>query len=74
MTYTGHCLRHSFRNNAVANGADLAKASLIAGWSSGGKISTQMLRYGSEGLGRSEVVRGLYAESAIIHKHLIGIS
>ena len=70
-TYTGHCLRHSFRNNAVANSADLGKASLIAGWSTGGNISTQMLNYGSEGLGNSEVVKGLFAESLVIHKHLI---
>ena len=69
--FTGHCLRHSFRNNAVANGADLGKASLIAGWSYAGGLSGQMLNYGSDGLEQSEVLIGLFNESNKIHKHLI---
>ena len=69
--YTGHCLRHSFRNNAVANGADLGKASLIAGWSTVGGLSVQMLNYGSDGLEQSEVLKGLAQESRKIHRHLL---
>ena len=68
---TAHCLRHSFRNNAIANGADLGKASLIAGWSSAGGVSNQMLRYGSQGLESSDVVKGLYETSKQIHRHLV---
>ena len=69
--FTGHCLRHSFRNNAVANGADLGKASLIAGWSYAGGLSGQMLNYGSDGLEQSEVLLGLFNESQKIHRHLL---
>lgn len=72
--YTGHSLRHSFKNNATANGADLGKASIIAGWSTIGGFSVQMLSYGSEGLAQTEVLRGLYKESMLIHKHLMDYS
>lgn len=72
--YTGHCLRHAFKNNAMANGADLGKASIIAGWSTTGGFSEQMLSYGSQGLAQTEVLRGLYKENMIIHKHLMDYS
>ena len=71
--YSGHCLRHTFRNNAVANSADLGKASLIAGWSTAGGLSSQMLTYGSEGLAQSEVLKGLWSENLKIHRHLIDL-
>lgn len=69
--FTGHCLRHSFRNNAIANSADLGKASLIAGWSYAGGLSGQMLNYGSDGLEQSEVLLGLSNENQKIHRHLL---
>lgn len=69
--FTGHCLRHSFRNNAIANSADLGKASLIAGWSYAGGLSGQMLNYGSDGLEQSEVLLGLFNENQKIHRHLL---
>jgi len=68
---TGHCLRHTFKANCIANGADTNSAAAIAGWSGSTLgISAEMLSYGSEGLSNSDVLAGLMQESLKIHGHL----
>jgi len=69
---TAHCLRHTFRANCIANGAETNSTAAIAGWSGSTLgISSEMLTYGAEGLANSEVLRGLQRESLKIHKHLL---
>lgn len=69
---TGHCLRHTFRANCIAHGADTNSVAAIAGWSGSQLgISTEMLSYGAEGLANSSVLRGLQRETLKIHRHLI---
>jgi integrase len=72
---TGHGLRHTFRANSIAHGADPTAAATIGGWS--GKqigMSDVMLRYGSEGLSKSDGLKGLQRESLKIHRHLLADS
>ena len=70
---TGHCLRHTFRANCIANCADTNSAPAIAGWSGSTlSISAEMLSYGSEGLSNSYVFAGSMQESLKIHGHLAG--
>ncbi len=69
---TAHCLRHTFRANCIANGADTNATAAIAGWKGSSLgISSEMLNYGAEGLSNSEVLQGLQRESIKIHKHLL---
>lgn len=69
---SGHCLRHTFRANCIANGAESNAVAAIAGWS-GSKLglSSEMLSYGSEGLANSNVLLGLQRESIKIHRYLL---
>ena len=67
---TGHALRHTFRANAVACGANPMHVAAIAGWSGSG-INPVMLRYGSEGLSQSALLHALAAASREIHWHLL---
>jgi len=69
---TGHSLRHTFRTNCIANGADPTVGAAIGGWS--GKqigMSDVMLGYGAEGLSQSEGLKGFQRESLKIHRHLL---
>jgi integrase len=69
---TGHGLRHTFKANCMANGADTNSTAAIAGWSGSSLgISSEMLAYGAEGLANSDVLKGLQRESLKIHKHLL---
>ena len=68
---TGHALRHTFRANAVACGANPMHVAAIAGWSGSG-INPVMLRYGSEGLSQSKLLQAIAATSRDIHRHLLG--
>ena len=68
---TGHCLRHTFRANAEANGANSMSAASIGGWSAKlAGLSEAMLNYGNEGLTQSEALKQLHEQSRIIHRHL----
>ena len=70
---TGHCLRHTFRANALNNGANMVAVAAIGGWAGGAAagISPIMLGYGAEGLSSGEGLKALQRESLIIHKHLL---
>ena len=68
---TGHCLRHTIRANALANGASDSAVAAISGWKGLGSVSTIMLGYGEEGLSNSVGLKALQRESLIIHKHLL---
>ncbi|NRQ00833.1 site-specific tyrosine recombinase XerC [Marinobacterium sp. xm-d-530] len=71
---TGHCLRHSFKMNAQASGADVLSIASIAGWNDSKRsVSSHLLNYGHEGIESSEVVMSLYEANKNINKHLISI-
>lgn len=69
---SGHCCRHTFEANAMANQVDSTQVATIGGWSgSKAGLSGRMLAYGAEGLSQSEVIRGLYESSKKLHRHLL---
>lgn len=71
---TGHCLRHSFKMNAQAAGADVLSIASIAGWNDSDRsVSSHLLNYGHEGIVSSEIVMSLYEANKNINKHLIRI-
>ena len=71
---TAYSMRHSFRANAGANGANTLNAALIGGWTSGGGVSAVMLTYGRSGLAQSEVIKGLRDTALCINRHLLSPS
>ena len=71
---TGHCLRHTFKMNAQASGADVLSIASIAGWSDSDRsVSSHLLNYGHEGILNSEIVLNLFNTNKNINKHLIRI-
>ena len=71
---SGHCLRHSFKMNAQAAGADVLSIASIAGWSDSYRsVSSHLLNYGHEGILNSEIVMKLFDTNKSINKHLIRI-
>lgn len=70
--HSGHCFRHSLRNNILVNEVDMFAAANIAGWS--GKqigMSEHMMKYGLSGIEDKAVLKRLYKTSQEIHKHLL---
>ena len=67
-----HGLRHTFKINAQEAGVSVLSIASIAGWSDAERsVSKHLLRYGSEGISQSKMMRTLYDDSLKIHEHLI---
>ena len=67
-----HGLRHTFKINAQEAGVSVLSIASIAGWSDAERgVSKHLLRYGSEGISQSKIMRRLYDDSLQIHEHLI---
>ena len=67
-----HGLRHTFKINAQEAGVSVLSIASIAGWSDAERgVSKHLLRYGSEGISQSKIMRTLYDDSLQIHEHLI---
>ena len=67
-----HGLRHTFKINAQEAGVSILSIASIAGWSDSERgVSKHLLRYGSEGISQSKIMRTLYDASLKIHEHLI---
>ena len=70
---TGHALRHTFKANAAAVGANPMHVADIAGWSAPSeKLNKNLLDYGSLGLSQAHTVKAIAATSRDIHRHLLG--
>lgn len=66
-----HGLRHTFKINAQEAGVSVLSIASIAGWSDAERgVSKHLLRYGSEGISQSKIMRTLYDDSLQIHEHL----
>lgn len=67
-----HGLRHTFKINAQEAGVSVLSIASIAGWSDAERgVSKHLLKYGSEGISQSKIMRRLYEASLKIHEHLI---
>ena len=67
-----HGLRHTFKINAQEAGVSVLSIASIAGWSDAERsVSKHLLRYGSEGISQSKMMRTLYDDSLKIHEHLM---
>ena len=67
-----HGLRHTFKINAQEAGVSVLSIASIAGWSDAERgVSKHLLRYGSEGISQSKIMRTLYDDSLQIHEQLI---
>lgn len=67
-----HGLRHTFKINAQEADVSVLSIASIAGWSDAERgVSKHLLRYGSEGISQSKIMRRLYEASLKIHEHLI---
>jgi integrase len=71
-TAVTHGLRHTFKINAQEAGVSVLSIASIAGWSDAERgVSKHLLRYGSEGISQSKIMRTLYDASLRVHEHLI---
>ena len=71
-TAVTHGLRHTFKINAQEAGLSVLSIASIAGWSDAERgVSKHLLRYGSEGISQSKIMRTLYDASLRVHEHLI---